>query len=203
MTSFDGEVGRIDLNYDGSHTLKGVIGGASYPVFWINMSGSHSLAVKEDKLRAQTVVNREDVREYCDVFYKEYASFTFRPFIKGDVGQTLAKMPTWYENYHALLVKNFNLPDNEYDAGAPGQDVVEPESEEVVDQEDFDELLVDIALADEKDHPSLFRVDDIVHHQKFGNGVVTAVEGNKLEVLFVNAGNKRVMDSFVTSVESV
>lgn len=79
MTSFDGEVERIDLNYDGSHALKGVIGGASYPVFWMNMSGSHSLAVKEDKLRSQTVANREDVKEYCDAFYHEYSSFTFGP----------------------------------------------------------------------------------------------------------------------------
>lgn len=200
MTSFDGEVSRIDLNYDGSHTLKGVIGGASYPVFWINMSGSHSLAVKEDKLRAQTVVNREDVREYCDAFYKEYASFTFRPFIKGDVGQTLAKMPTWYENYHALLVKNFNLPDNEYATDTPEQPVPASEAEEAVDQEDFDELLVDIALVDDKDRPSVFSVGDAVHHQKFGDGIVTAVEGNKLEVFFTNAGDKRVMDSFVTAI---
>ncbi|WP_373928244.1 hypothetical protein QTN93_10550 [Sphingomonas aerolata] len=178
-----------------------MIGGASYPVFWINMSGSHSLAVKEDKLRAQTVVNREDVREYCDAFYKEYASFTFRPFIKGDVGQTLAKMPTWYENYHALLVKNFNLPDNEYDAEVPGQGALPPEPEQVVDQEDFDELLVDIAFADDKDRPSIFGVGDAVHHQKFGDGTVVVVDGNKLEVLFVNAGYKRVMDSFVTAAE--
>jgi DNA helicase-2/ATP-dependent DNA helicase PcrA len=37
-----------------------------------------------------------------------------------------------------------------------------------------------------------------VFHQKFGPGAVTAVEGNKLTVAFDHAGEKRVIDSFVT-----
>ncbi|HKA72238.1 MAG TPA: hypothetical protein VKE26_10550, partial [Xanthobacteraceae bacterium] len=36
-----------------------------------------------------------------------------------------------------------------------------------------------------------------VFHQKFGYGVVTFVEGNKLVVQFDKAGEKRVVDSFV------
>ncbi|MEM8551952.1 MAG: hypothetical protein AAGF45_06180, partial [Pseudomonadota bacterium] len=39
-----------------------------------------------------------------------------------------------------------------------------------------------------------------VFHQKFGNGDVAAVEGNKLTVDFDKAGRKRVLDSFVTPV---
>ena len=34
-------------------------------------------------------------------------------------------------------------------------------------------------------------------HQKFGNGNVTAVDGNKLTIKFDKAGEKRVVDSFV------
>jgi len=37
-----------------------------------------------------------------------------------------------------------------------------------------------------------------VFHQKFGTGSVKAVEGNKLTVAFDHAGEKRVIDSFVT-----
>lgn len=37
-----------------------------------------------------------------------------------------------------------------------------------------------------------------VFHQKFGYGVIDAIEGNKLEVEFEAAGRKRVMDSFVS-----
>ncbi len=37
-----------------------------------------------------------------------------------------------------------------------------------------------------------------VFHQKFGQGVVADIEGNKLEIDFDQAGSKRVLDSFVT-----
>ncbi|MGT2513168.1 hypothetical protein ACVOMT_02045 [Sphingomonas panni] len=37
-----------------------------------------------------------------------------------------------------------------------------------------------------------------VFHQKFGYGTIESIEGNKLEVLFETAGQKRVIDSFVT-----
>ncbi len=37
-----------------------------------------------------------------------------------------------------------------------------------------------------------------VFHEKFGYGIVQAVEGNKLTIDFDKAGEKRVIDSFVT-----
>ncbi|MCC6776068.1 MAG: UvrD-helicase domain-containing protein [Hyphomicrobiales bacterium] len=45
-----------------------------------------------------------------------------------------------------------------------------------------------------------FAVGDRVFHQKFGNGNVTAIDGNKLIVAFDKAGEKRVVDSFVERV---
>lgn len=42
------------------------------------------------------------------------------------------------------------------------------------------------------------RVGERVFHQKFGYGAIAAIEGNKLEIDFEQAGRKRVMDSFVT-----
>jgi DNA helicase-2/ATP-dependent DNA helicase PcrA len=44
---------------------------------------------------------------------------------------------------------------------------------------------------------SQFSVGDRVFHQKFGNGNVTLVDGNKLTIRFDKAGEKRVVDSFV------
>jgi DNA helicase-2/ATP-dependent DNA helicase PcrA len=44
---------------------------------------------------------------------------------------------------------------------------------------------------------SAFSVGDRVFHLKFGNGNVTAVDGNKLTIAFDKAGEKRVVDSFV------
>ncbi|HLH94014.1 MAG TPA: UvrD-helicase domain-containing protein [Xanthobacteraceae bacterium] len=47
---------------------------------------------------------------------------------------------------------------------------------------------------------SAFAVGDRVFHLKFGNGNVTAVDGNKLSIHFDQAGEKRVVDSFVERV---
>ena len=44
---------------------------------------------------------------------------------------------------------------------------------------------------------SSFSVGERVFHQKFGNGNVVAVDGNKLTIVFDKAGEKRVVDSFV------
>src|SRR5262249_46511907 len=45
-----------------------------------------------------------------------------------------------------------------------------------------------------------FSVGDRVFHLKFGNGNVTAIDGNKLTIAFDKAGEKRVVDSFVERV---
>ncbi|HEY2050486.1 MAG TPA: 3'-5' exonuclease, partial [Caulobacteraceae bacterium] len=47
--------------------------------------------------------------------------------------------------------------------------------------------------------PSAYARGDRVFHQKFGYGKVMAVEGNKLTVAFDTAGEKRVIDSFLTA----
>ncbi|MGH6674279.1 MAG: ATP-dependent helicase [Xanthobacteraceae bacterium] len=47
---------------------------------------------------------------------------------------------------------------------------------------------------------SAFTPGDRVFHQKFGNGNVTAIDGNKLTIQFDRAGEKRVVDSFVERV---
>ncbi len=44
---------------------------------------------------------------------------------------------------------------------------------------------------------SPFAPGDRVFHQKFGNGNVTHIDGNKLTIAFDRAGEKRVVDSFV------
>jgi DNA helicase-2/ATP-dependent DNA helicase PcrA len=50
------------------------------------------------------------------------------------------------------------------------------------------------------DTPSPFSVGDRVFHQKFGNGNVSAIEGNKLTIDFDKAGQKKVLDGFVQAV---
>lgn len=138
MTQVDGEVDRIDFYYDGSASLKGVLGGSNYPIFWVDMSSGESLARKEDKLKTQSACASQDVKEYCEAFYIEHRQFTFRPFIEGDIGQTLAKKPPWYEEYHRTLVENFLVPETDYaaddsaEALKPGQEIEDADIEGVV-----------------------------------------------------------------------
>ena len=47
------------------------------------------------------------------------------------------------------------------------------------------------------DSPSPFTVGDRVFHQKFGNGNIAAIDGNKLTIDFDRAGQKKVLDGFV------
>jgi len=47
---------------------------------------------------------------------------------------------------------------------------------------------------------SAFTLGERVFHQKFGNGNITAIDGNKLTIQFDCAGEKRVVDSFVQRV---
>jgi DNA helicase-2/ATP-dependent DNA helicase PcrA len=50
------------------------------------------------------------------------------------------------------------------------------------------------------DSPSAFAVGDRVYHQKFGNGNIASIEGNKLTIDFDRAGQKKVLDGFVSAV---
>ncbi|NNF90718.1 MAG: ATP-binding domain-containing protein, partial [Boseongicola sp.] len=49
---------------------------------------------------------------------------------------------------------------------------------------------------------SAFTVGDRVFHQKFGYGAVTGIEGDKLDIAFDKAGDKKVVAKFVTAAES-
>ncbi|MBV8839490.1 MAG: UvrD-helicase domain-containing protein, partial [Alphaproteobacteria bacterium] len=61
-------------------------------------------------------------------------------------------------------------------------------------------LTIEGELVAKSTGPSTFALGDRVFHQKFGNGNVTHVDGNKLTIQFDKAGEKRVVDSFVERV---
>ena len=61
-------------------------------------------------------------------------------------------------------------------------------------------LVIEGELIAKSTGASAFKVGDRVFHQKFGNGNVIALDGNKLTIDFDHAGQKRVVDSFVERV---
>lgn len=107
------------------------------------MSSDGSLSKKEDKLKHQYICDKEDVKEYCETFYAMHDDFTFRPFIAGDIGQTMAKMPPWYKDYQDKLVKNYNKPETDYD-GDDTEEAAKPAQE--IDEKDMNELVKTIKL---------------------------------------------------------
>jgi len=51
-----------------------------------------------------------------------------------------------------------------------------------------------------RDKGDSFKVGERIFHQKFGYGRITSASGNKLDVAFEKAGNKKVLDGFVEKV---
>ena len=57
-----------------------------------------------------------------------------------------------------------------------------------------------VATSDPNAGSGAYKAGDRVFHIKFGGGSVSSVEGNKLTVAFDQAGEKRVLESFVERV---
>jgi len=120
-----------------------------------------------DELPADNVTVREDVG---------YGG------IGGYGGSRFDKVETFSSSYHT-----------------PGWERAQRRREDVSRRERILPTMIDGELVAKSvaDRPGAFAVGARVFHQKFGNGNVAAVEGNKLTVDFDKAGRKRVLDSFL------
>lgn len=145
----------FDVFYDGSEVLKGVLDGVKYPIFWIDLSPSDSIARFEDSLTGIRPVMRDRLREFCGKFYEEQSPSIFPPFIHGDEEIELKYIPEWYLQNHRDLVAAFNgnsteFPEPEEDAAqkAPSKSKKAANNKEII------EFLIQIANAKKKDDPA-------------------------------------------------
>ena len=99
------------------------------------------------------------------------------------------------------------FPPSRKEAGLPagddaaGRTQARPDAEERAMRPRSSPLTIEGELVARSSGPaSAFAIGDRVFHIKFGNGNVTAVDGNKLTIQFDQAGEKRVVDSFVARV---
>lgn len=112
----------FDVYYSGSVPLKGVLGGLTYPLFWIDLAEKESLAAREDRLTRFEPPGRDAIRRYCEAFYVEHSAYIFTPFICSNTEQQLTDLPHWYEELHKNLAKNFTSDSsNEPDDGNEDQ----------------------------------------------------------------------------------
>lgn len=62
-------------------------------------------------------------------------------------------------------------------------------------QKNIEEKVISQSISD---GPSNFSINERIFHTKFGYGHITAIDGHKLTILFEKAGEKRVLDNFVS-----
>lgn len=137
MTTFHGELSQVDVFYDGLASLKGVMGGASYPAFWLDMSSPDSLEVMEDRLNQKQACREKHVKEFCEAYYARYSQYILKPFITGDTGRLFAKQPVGYGEFHENLVKNFWLGKSEGQLDDTGADALPSEAADEKELENF------------------------------------------------------------------
>ncbi|WP_295214682.1 hypothetical protein [uncultured Brevundimonas sp.] len=85
------------IRYDGSAVLKGVFGGANYPLFWLDMSKDGDLSRLEDRLTPQTNCSLEDIHAFCSQFFEEARAYTFPPFIISETETEILEKPELWD----------------------------------------------------------------------------------------------------------
>lgn len=98
----------FNVYFDGSHPLKGVLGGLHYPIFWLDLSPNESLPKFEDVIANVNPVDRDALRKFCSKFFDDHKIYTFPPFIVSDDEPEFITRPEWYDDEHAKLVQSYH-----------------------------------------------------------------------------------------------
>jgi len=73
---------EFSLCFDGKYSLKGVMGGKPYPVFYVDCGGDEAINSMEDNIRSvDPSLNLRSVCDYCEFFFDKYERFFQRPTI--------------------------------------------------------------------------------------------------------------------------
>ncbi|MCG8494404.1 MAG: hypothetical protein MI743_22535 [Sneathiellales bacterium] len=98
---FFGTETGLQIHFENMQSLKGVLGGKPYPVFWIDLlSENDELTKSLHKLENLTPPRSEDIKNFCEVFLKENDSQFIYPFIYQSKSPLFRRIP---ENYEATL----------------------------------------------------------------------------------------------------
>lgn len=60
------------------------MGGAPYPLFWIDLEAGNNLVKAESILLSSPKLSPDALKSYCRCFIEEYPSFLFVPYVHGD-----------------------------------------------------------------------------------------------------------------------
>ena len=117
------EADGMRLNFSGSEKLKGVLGGAKYPIFWINTVPSGSIQAFKDKMYIKngarkpkrSGVSWQQVLDYCLAFYEDRQAFLVPPVIIPNEKIQSLRTPdgeaintsNWSASYHEKWVADY------------------------------------------------------------------------------------------------
>jgi hypothetical protein len=89
------DIAEMNLNfrYDGRVSLKGVLGGKQYPIFWIDMANDTGIERLEDRLITASNINTDDIKAFCEAFFTSHSSSIMIPYIRGSSDPYFAKIP--------------------------------------------------------------------------------------------------------------
>jgi hypothetical protein len=93
--------------FDNYVELKGVFGGAQYPIFWLDLLFDRDINSYENKLLNREGVSPDTVIAFAKAFYSEHKSYIFKPFIDQDKGD-FAEKPSDYDNRYAKWKEEIN-----------------------------------------------------------------------------------------------
>ncbi|MDB2439730.1 hypothetical protein N9W89_13535 [Hellea sp.] len=103
---------ELGLHFHGLESMKGVLGGAPYPIFWIDTTSPDDALIKaQDKLMpSSTASDILNVREYIELFFRDEKNMLFLPFIHKCNDEQFCEMP---EPYETLLIHTAKIWEKE------------------------------------------------------------------------------------------
>lgn len=142
----DGVKEKIALRFHGRESLKGVLSGIPYPIFWIDTaSPNDELTKAEDRLAPKPPPCKPlEVREYVTLFFDDEKNKLFRPFIHECDDEIFCTMPDRYLKLleHTASVWNSELEKIRIlDSADEPDDGVEPDTARQKDIEEIIKLL--------------------------------------------------------------
>ena len=97
----------IEFGYTAGVTLKGVLGGAPYPIFWIDIHTTGKLRKAELQLTGESNRNPKHVKEFAKAFIDLHPDYLSIPYIKGSAD--LGVIPPAHEERMIKLTKTYQL----------------------------------------------------------------------------------------------
>ncbi|MDD9909305.1 MAG: hypothetical protein OXR62_06390 [Ahrensia sp.] len=70
---------NISVNFFGRHELKGVLGGARYPIFGLDISEDKDFVRLENRFSGHEGLSYRDVAKYCELYFGKYGAYIQEP----------------------------------------------------------------------------------------------------------------------------